>query len=81
MIPFSICAEITGAALAGSAGGIFRTAGGVGLNAVPGGSGRARLDLSQKAFRPGSGERPIRSVKGPSRSERGPPLRGQGVIP
>jgi hypothetical protein len=26
MIPFSICAEITGAALAGSVGGVFRMA-------------------------------------------------------
>ena len=48
MIPFSICAEITGAALAGSAGGIFRTAGGVGLGATSGRVGpRAARPLAE----------------------------------
>ena len=47
MIPFSICAEITGAALAGSAGGIERQEG-WGWARLPGGSGSARLDLSHR---------------------------------
>ena len=56
MIPFSICAEITGAALAGSAGGIFRTARGVGLGATFGRGRAAR----------GSTSRTRRSVQAPA---------------
>jgi hypothetical protein len=69
MIPFSICAEITGAALAGSAGGIERQKG-WGWARLPRVGQRAARPLAQ-AFRPGSGERPsLRGVQDRPRAQK-----------
>ena len=72
MIPFSICARDK----RGSSGG-FRcrdfpngTRGGAGRD-FRAGSGSARLDISHKAFRPGSGERPsLRGVQDRPRAQK-----------
>jgi hypothetical protein len=67
MIPFSICAEITGAALAG----FSERHEGWGWGDFRAGSGSARLDISHKAFRPGSSERPsLRGVQDRPRAQK-----------
>ena len=92
MIPFSICAEITGAALAGSAGGIERQEG-WGWARLPAGRA-ARGSTSRtgvpsrlrRAAEPTWGPRSATRAKGlmgkgPSRSEPGPPTSlGQGGL-